>query len=397
MSGGAEPVPRALVPAVLAISTTGIMTNPLVLPVLPDIARDLGVSSGTVTLVIAAASLPGVVVAPFIGISADRFGRRAVVVPCLVVFGVAGLAGAVAPNFPVLLATRFVLGIGAAGLINLAVVILGDHFSGATRSGMIGRNAVALTLGLSVFPTLGGALGDRWGWQAAFAPFGLAFVVAALAARVLPAGRPGEGRTVGEQLRGAAGYVRDRRVYAMTAAGFTSFVLVFGVAVTLPIHLDAEFAAGPLVRGLVLALPAVGAGTMAAFMGRLARRFGAWDLVPVGFALLAAAYAGVGISPAIAVVALPALAYGFGEALTIVPLQDYATALAPDEHRGVLVAVWVSAVRAGQAAGAALAGLLIVALGTEATFAFGSLLGLMAAAVAAHARHGLALRGLEAG
>lgn len=387
-----SPPPRGTVTVAYALSATGILANAIILPVLPDIARDLNASKGQVGLVVAAASLPGVFAAPLIGLLADRFGRRQVVVPCLVVFGVGGLAGGLAPTFPVMLALRFVQGIGAAGLVNLAIVVLGDHFEGSDRARMIGRNALALTLGLSVFPTLGGAIAEQWGWRASFVPYGAALIVAGVAAVVLPAGRPETGGTFSEQLRGAGEYLRDTRVYAMSAAGFAVFILVFGVATTLPIHLDEEFHAGALVRGLVLALPALGAGGVSLAMGRLAARWQAWDLVPLGFGVIAVAYVGIPAAPVLAVIMLPALAYGMGEALTIVPLQDYAAALAPDEHRGIVVAVWVSAARAGQATGPAMAGVAISSLGTDGTFVAGVVLAGALGIVAAAARPRLKLR-----
>src|SRR3970282_313110 len=101
-----NPPPRGTVAIAYALSATGILANSIILPVLPDIARDLRVSEGKVGLIVAAASLPGGVAAPLIGLLADRFGRRSVIGPCLVVFGVGGLAAGVAPSFGVMLAWR---------------------------------------------------------------------------------------------------------------------------------------------------------------------------------------------------------------------------------------------------------------------------------------------------
>ncbi len=268
--------PRGTVPVTYAISATGILATPLVLPILPEIAADLDVATSTVGLVIAAASLPGVVVAPIIGLLADRYGRRSVLIPCLLVFGVGGLMAGVAPTFELLLLARLLQGVGSAGLINLAVVIIGDHFDGPERARMIGRNAVVLTMGLSIFPTVGGGLADIWGWRAVFVPYGVAFLVAGAVAAILPRVRPQNPPPFSQQVRTAGGYLRDRRVLAMAAAGFAVFILVFGVATTLPLHLDEEFAAGALVRGLLLALPAAGAGTVSLLMGRLSSRWRAW-------------------------------------------------------------------------------------------------------------------------
>lgn len=369
--GVVSTAPRGTVAVAYGLSATGILATSLVLPVLPDIARDLHVSTGRVGLVVALASLPGIVAAPLIGLFADRWGRRVVAVPCLLVFGVGGMASALAPTFGMLLLLRFVQGIGAAGLINLAVVILGDHFDGPQRARMIGRNAVVLTLGLSIYPTVGGALGQQWGWRWVFATYAVALPFALVAYVTLPQARPVPTGTLMDQVRDARDCLRDRRVVAMSAAGFAVFILVFGVATTLPLHLDEEFNAGALVRGVMLGLPAMGAAVVALLMGRLVARWGAWDLLPVGCALIAVAYLGIPASPVVLVVALPALAYGLGEGLTIVPLQDYAASLSP-EQRGVMVAIWVSAVRGGQAVGPAVAGLAIGGLGTSGAFLAGA-------------------------
>src|SRR3546814_1692572 len=91
----------------------------------------------------------------FRSILADRHGRRAVLVPCLASFGLFGLLSALSPSFQVLLVLRLLQGVGGAGLINLAVVIIGDHWSGIDRARLVGQNAAVLTLSLATFPPLG--------------------------------------------------------------------------------------------------------------------------------------------------------------------------------------------------------------------------------------------------
>jgi MFS family permease len=358
---------------IAAISLSGVLGNALVAPALPDIARALSVDDTGIGLVVAAASLPGVVVAPVIGIAADRFGRRIVVVPCLVVFGLGGMAAMAAPNFRVLLAARLVQGVGAAGLVNLAVVMIGDRHEGAVeRATAIGRNGAVLIAGLAVLPMVGGGLVALAGWRAAFAPMALTLGVAVAAARLLPRERPAGASSFPAQLRAAGDSLADRRVVAMLVVGFWGFVLVFGVVLTaLPIDLDQRFGAGPALRGVILGLPALASVVVALTMGRLSSRFGTWDLVLAGFAVMALAFGGVALAGGVALVGITMIVYGLGETLVIVPLQAYAAGLAP-AHRGVMVAVWVSAVRAGQAAGPVLAGVCLGALSARGTLAVGS-------------------------
>jgi MFS family permease len=378
---------------IAAISLAGVLGNALVAPALPDIARALSVDETGIGLVVAAASLPGVVVAPVIGVAADRLGRRIVVVPCLIVFGLGGMAAMLAPNFGVLIAARLLQGLGAAGLVNLAVVMIGDRHEGAVeRAAAIGRNGAVLTIGLAVLPVIGGGLVALGGWRAAFAPMVLTLGVAVAAARLLPRGRPAGVVSLPTQMRAAAASLADRRVAAMLVVGFWAFVLVFGLVLTaLPIDLDQRFGAGPALRGVILGLPAVASVLVALAMGRLSTRFSTWDLVLAGFAVLALTFAGVAVVGSLALVGVTMVVYGMGETLVIVPLQAYAAGLAP-AHRGVMVAVWVSAVRAGQASGPVLVGLCLATFSARETIALGSGVSLLLAGAVLAVRRTVSLR-----
>ncbi|MEZ5215938.1 MAG: MFS transporter [Ilumatobacteraceae bacterium] len=134
------------------MTITGILANTLISPNIPDILADLGQPKSRAGLLVGIGPLPGVVVAPIIGILADRLGRRRVLVPCLVVFGVFGLVAAAAPDFGVMLVARFLQGVGSAGLINLGIVLIGDHWDGMERTRLVGRNAAVLTICLATVP-----------------------------------------------------------------------------------------------------------------------------------------------------------------------------------------------------------------------------------------------------
>src|SRR3546814_443114 len=156
---------------IFTITVTGILSNTLVVPAIPDILDAFDLPDSQAGVFVAAGTLPGIVMAPVIGILADRHGRRAVLVPCLASFGLFGLLSALSPSFQVLLVLRLLQGVGGAGLINLAVVIIGDHWSGIDRARLVGQNAAVLTLSLATFPPLGGLLTELGGWRLSFAPY----------------------------------------------------------------------------------------------------------------------------------------------------------------------------------------------------------------------------------
>lgn len=343
---------RSLWLLILAITGTGIMGNTLLAPAIPDILDEFGVGDAGAGLLIAATSFPGIFMAPVVGVLADRLGRRRVLVPCLATFGVFGTAAALAPSFAFLVAARFGMGIGAAGLINLAVVLIGDHWGPVDRTRLIGRNAAFLTVCLAVMPPIGGVLTDIGSWRLALAPYSLAMVTAWVAWRMLPPDRPDSTVSVREQLGGVGDVIRQPAVLTILIGGAASFVMIFGVFLsTLPIHLENEFGYGASVRGLFLALPAIPSTLVAFNLQRVRERVSARLLLVICSLAFAVGFALIGTSQAVALVVLGCIVYGFGEGALIPTLQDQAVELSPPEHRGAVVAVYVGAARLGQTIG----------------------------------------------
>jgi MFS transporter, ACDE family, multidrug resistance protein len=363
----------ALLGLIFAVTATGIMGNSLVAPLIPDILDDLGVGDGGAGLIVAAVSLPGIVMAPLIGLLADRLGRRTVLVPCLVMFGLCGLAVAMAPNFLTVLAARFGQGIGAAGLINLSVVLIGDHWEGEQRTRLIGRNSAMLTVGLAVFPLLSGVVAELANWRVALVPYGLALVTAGAAWRILDGGRSAVPVTVGEQMRGLGDAIRRPAIVAVLVSGLVTFALIFGVFLTaLPLHLEREFSVGAAGRGLFLSIPAVTASLVAFNLQRITSRIGRRVALIGAATLFVVAFSMIGVAPVLVLIALGAALYGLGEGVLIPTLQDIAVTEAPPAQRGAVVAVWVGAARLGQTLGPVMAALLLSATDTSVALLAGA-------------------------
>ena len=369
------PVKPPPLPLIFSITVTGILANTLVGPAIPDILDAFDQPDSRAGLFVAAGTLPGIVMAPVIGLLADRFGRRAVLVPCLVAFGTFGLLSALAPSFPALLALRLLQGIGSAGLINLAVVLIGDHWTGLERARLVGQNAAILTVSLAVFPPLGGLLTEVGGWRLSFVPYALGLATAVLIVHRLDPNPPADSVSFRSQLRGARTAIRHREVVGSTAMGFVIFMLIFGLFLTaMPVHLESEFGLGAGQRGLVIAVPAITSTITALRLGWLRSRFGGVRLLAGAGVLFAVAFVVIGGASRLAIVIAAALLYGLGEGVFIPTLQDIVAGAASPEQRGAVVAVWVGAARAGQTVGPLLAAGVYGATSTEATFVLGGVL-----------------------
>lgn len=356
---------RALLTLVFATTLTSIMGNSLLAPAIPDILDEFDQPDSAAGLLVAATALPGIVLAPVIGILADRLGRRRVLVPCLATFGVCGIVVAVAPTFEIMLVARFGMGVGAAGLVNLAVVLISDTFVGEQRTLWIGRNAGVLTAALASFPLASGIITELAGWRWALAAYGLGAVTAVAAWVVLPADRPERAMSVADQLRGMGDAMRNRRILATYIGGGLGFATMFGVFLTvLPTHLESEFGLSAGWRGVLIGLPSVTSSLSAFNLRRIRQRVGTRRLLVTTALAWVAAFVVIGVAGSLVLLAVGTLLYGAAEGAMLPTMQDTALTAAPDTQRAAVMATWTGFARLGQTTGPLVAGAVLAASGS---------------------------------
>src|SRR5450755_2368052 len=122
----------------------------LVIPVLPDIGRNLHVSEQAVTWVLTGYLLSASVATPIFGRLGDMFGKRRILVAAMAALAAGTVISGLATTLGVLLAGRIVQGLGGA-LFPLAFGIIRDELPPERVAGGIGF--ISATLGV------GGGLG----------------------------------------------------------------------------------------------------------------------------------------------------------------------------------------------------------------------------------------------
>ncbi len=358
---------------IFSVTVAGILANTLLSPNIPDVLATFGQPESRAGLLVASGPLPGVAVAPIIGIVADRLGRRRVLLPCLVLFGVAGLAVALAPTFELLLLARVVQGIGGAGLINLAIVMIGDFWEGAERTALIGRNSAVLTVCLALMPSLSGLIASVSSWRWSLGCSALALPVAAFGFRHMPKVEVEATRTIGDQHRSTRRAVRQPVILAVILASTLLFMVIFGVFLTtLPVDLEKEFDLGPGARGLILSAPAIGSTLVAFNLGRIRSVFSVRKVLVASSVLISVAAFAIGIAPTIVLIVIASIIYGLGDGLAIPSLQDVTASAAPDGQRASVMAGFVSATRLGQTIGPIGASAIFAATSTSTAMIIGA-------------------------
>jgi MFS family permease len=359
---------------IFGVTLMAVMAVSSVTPAFPQMVRTLGISPQEVGLLVTAYTLPGAILTPFLGVLADRIGRKRVLVPSLLLFAVAGAACAFVRDMESLIVLRLVQGIGGAPLGALNVTIIGDLFDGRRRADAIGLNATVLSVGTAGYPILGGALATiAWYWP--FALPVLAIPVGLFALLRLDNPEPDDSRRLGEYTRGLARIVRQPEVLALLIASVIIFIFLFGSYLTyLPELIETRFAPGSFVTGLVLAGSSVGTGVMASQLGRLSSWVGPRRLIQVGFLIDVVALVLMPLVPTLWLLPVVTVLFGTAQGLCLPAIQTLLTEAAPREMRGAFLALNGTVFRLGQTLGPLLMGAVLLLGSTSLVFYAGALL-----------------------
>ncbi|MFC5880950.1 Cmx/CmrA family chloramphenicol efflux MFS transporter, partial [Streptomyces virginiae] len=178
--------------SVFALGTSEFMLSGL----LPPIADDMGVSIPQAGLLISAFAIGMVIGAPLLAVATLRLPRRTTLVALIGVFGLGQVAGALAPSYELLFASRVVAAFACAGFwavgAAVAIAMVDKDQRARAMAVMIGGLSIANVLGVPA----GSFLGEHLGWRSAFWSVAAASAVAlagilALIPRIpLPAERP---------------------------------------------------------------------------------------------------------------------------------------------------------------------------------------------------------------
>ncbi|MFE5793722.1 Cmx/CmrA family chloramphenicol efflux MFS transporter [Streptomyces sp. NPDC056503] len=160
--------------SVFALGTSEFMLSGL----LPPIAEDMDVSIPQAGLLISAFAIGMVIGAPLLAVATLRLPRKTTLVALIAVFGLGQIAGALAPGYGVLFASRVVSALACAGFwaVGAAVAIAMVPVSARARAMavMIGGLSIANVLGVPA----GAFLGEHLGWRSAFWAVGAASAIA---------------------------------------------------------------------------------------------------------------------------------------------------------------------------------------------------------------------------
>ncbi len=366
-----------------------VLGNSILIPVIPAMKDALHLSSATSGLIITAFSVPAGVFIPFAGFLADRYGRKAVMVPGLAVYSIGGFLAVAAAIFLksnafwLLMAGRVVQGLGAAGTANIAMALAGDLYRGPARGQAMGVLEAFNGFGKVASPILGAALGLIT-WYVPFVFFASFTIPVAVAVAFLTNdARQSEQQAAGKYFSNILKVFGEKGLALVAAflAGMAGLLLLFGVLFYLSETLEKDLHLEGVIKGLVLALPVLASSTMAYVSGtyfqkKIDRRY----LVGGGLTLITLALATLALfkNPWFMYAAIFFIGVGTGTALATI--NTLVTSSVPSRQRGMITSFYGAVRFFGVAIGPPAFGLLM-GRGNVVTFLAAAALGAVVAAL----------------
>ena len=253
--------------AVLALAFIPfIMTlgNSMLIPILPLMEKEMDVTKLQTSYIITVYSIVAIFCIPIAGYLSDRFGRKKVIIPSLILTGIGGLVTGIAAwkmedPYTVVLIGRILQGIGASGAMPIVIPLVGDLFKdNEEASATLGIIETSNTVGKVVSPILGSLLaGVIW-----FLPF-LSIPVLSLIALLLiiffiknnnDEEEPPSFKAYFKQIKDAFSE-HKRWLFAVFIIGAILMFILFGILFYLSNILEDDFNHTGVKKGFLLAIP----------------------------------------------------------------------------------------------------------------------------------------------
>ena len=176
-----------------ALSAFAPLAIDFYLPGFPAMAAALGTDEQHIQLTLAVYFLGLSIGQLAYGPVADRFGRRVPLLVGVVLFTLASLACAFAPNLETLIAARFIQALGGCAGMVISRAIVSDKCDAVGSAKVFSQLMLVMGLAPILAPMLGGLLVNLYGWQSIFIALTLFSALAATAVALgLPESMPAD-------------------------------------------------------------------------------------------------------------------------------------------------------------------------------------------------------------
>src|SRR4051812_13401643 len=172
--------PWLIAVAVMAATFMEILDTSVANVALPHIAGNLSATTEESTWVLTSYLVANAIVLPITGWLGLYFGRKRVLIVCVVVFTLASVLCGMAPSLGFLIVARILQGAGGGAMIPISQAVLLESFPPEKRGVAMAAWGMGVVVAPILGPTLGGWITDNYSWRWIFyinLPVGIAAVL----------------------------------------------------------------------------------------------------------------------------------------------------------------------------------------------------------------------------
>ncbi|MBU3570362.1 MFS transporter [Priestia aryabhattai] len=355
-----------------------IMTlgNSMLIPVLPVIEKRLQISSLQVSMIITVYSIFAIFLIPIAGYLSDRFGRKKIIIPSLLLAAVGGaLTGwaswQLANPFWVILIGRAIQGIGSAGAMPVVMPCVGDMFKDEQEiTKGLGLIETANTFGKVLSPILGAFLAAMiWFLPFWFIPI-LCLISILLVIFLVKVPKNDSSSESEQKKKNITQFLKDLKktlkenigwLMAIFILGAIIMLVLFGVLFYLSTILEERYHIVNTKKGLVMAIPLLALSISSFVAGKkvgnnkIVMKWSAF----FGFLLLTCSFIILFFNTSLFSILLTLVLGGIGIGAALPSLDALITEGIEKEERGTITSLYSSMRFVGVAAGPPLYTLLM--------------------------------------
>lgn len=273
--------PPHLITLVL-LAGVGTMAMNVYLPSLPGMTTYFETTAArmqlSVSLFLAFNALFQIIIGPL----TDRFGRRPILMYCMVIFVIASLVSIFTTSIWAFLACRVIQAAVVAGVV-ASRASLRDLYSPTQAASMIGYVTMGMTLVPMIAPGLGGFLDEIYGWKASFwLLFGFGAAVTILTYLDFGETNTNKPESVSAQFRSYPELFQSRRFWGYVFAASTAAGAFFAYLGAAPFIGEKVFDLSGRTLGFYISSPAVGYLIGNGISGRYSQAFGINRMIVTG-------------------------------------------------------------------------------------------------------------------
>lgn len=328
-----------------------VLGNSMLIPVFPDMQKAMGITKMQAGLTITLFSLPAGLAIPIMGFLADKYGRKPIIIPALIVYALGGIISGMAAlalrSYPLLLAGRIIQGLGASGTGPIAMALVGDIFTSSERTKALGSIEAANGLGKVVSPILGAAIALIV-WYALFFVYAI-FAVPVIILVWLLIKEPAPQK----QNQSLAAYIgkiksifqkKGTALFGSYFAGSVVLLILFGILSYLSDVLEKNFGLSGIIKGFALAAPVLAMSLTSFVTGRyLEKQLQKMKLfILVGLFMITGSMLTISFLPRDFVFFGGLIVMGIGTGLVLPAVNTLVTSSVQLEERGGITALYGS-------------------------------------------------------